>query len=269
MTTTSLRTPGSGTTAGDRARASAVLLAAAAQVLAPALAPRLPGADGIGAVADRYDSPLQPATYAFTIWVLIFAATTAVAVYQAMPEQRSRPVHRRTGWLLAGAFTANAVWETVYSTGEVLVLAQVAIVAIVVPLAVAHSRLQDLPVGRLERLLLRPTVALYLGWVTVATVANAGSTGVYLGAEPGGGVLDLLAAAALVLAGTVVSAVVWRSRAAAGPLAAASAWALAGIVPTDRAAVVAWAAAAAAGLVLATLAARVARGPRWAEVALG
>ncbi len=62
---------------------------------------------------------------------------------------------------------------------------------------------------------------------------------------------------------------VWRSRAAAGPLAAASAWALAGIVPTDRAAVVAWAAAAAAGLVLATLAARVARGPRWAEVALG
>lgn len=265
--TTAASRPGS--TAADRLRVAAVLLTAAAQVIAPALAPRIPGADGIGAVADRYDSALQPATYAFTIWVLIFTATAAVAVYQALPRQRTREVHRRTGWLLAAAFTANAIWETIYSTGEVLVLAQVAIVAIVVPLAIAYTRLQTLSVRGTDRFLLRPAVALYLGWVTVATVANAGSTGVYLGADPEGGNLDLLAAAALLAAGAIVSVVVWRSRAAAGLFAAASAWALAGIVPTDRASIVAWAAFSAAVLIAATLIGRIARGPNRLEIAVG
>lgn len=228
-----------GTTNGDRVRAFAVLTLAVAQVVSAILAPVLLDAD-VGAVSDDYTHVLTPAGYAFAVWGLIYAASLALAGYQALPSQQSRAVHRRSGWSIAAGFAASTIWVPLFVL-ERLLAAQVVLVALVVALAVAAARLSADPdpgdSGRgADRWLLRLPVAGYLGWATIATVAGAGTTGRWLGVTVGPH--DAVAAAALVTAGLVAVLVSLAIRAAAG-FAATVAWGLAGIAVATSSALVA------------------------------
>ena len=82
----------------DRTRSIAVAVAAVAQTVVGLGAQLVVDADSsTAAISDDNRSPVTPAGYAFSIWGLIFAACLALAVYQALPAQREREVHRRTG----------------------------------------------------------------------------------------------------------------------------------------------------------------------------
>ena len=158
---------------GDRLRQAANVVFAVAQVAAAPVLQRAGGAD-VGAVSDRYPTYVVPAGYAFSIWGLIFALSLAYAVWQALPAQRERPLLRRVGWLTAAAFLACALWQAVFPAGlfalsVLLILAALASLAVVVGRTV--SRLGEL--SRAEFWLVRVTFSIFLGWITVATVANA------------------------------------------------------------------------------------------------
>jgi hypothetical protein len=240
----------------DTPRVVAVVVAAVAQIVGSPLGSAIAGRS-VGDVSDRDRSLVTPAGWAFSIWGLIFAASLAWAVYQALPPQRDREVHRRTGWPLAAAFGGNAVWEVIYPLGGAWqYAAQVLIFGITAATAVAYIRLQTVPVDGLARLLPRATTGLLLGWVTVAPVANVGNTGVALGVSPATPASQAWAVAALVLVAGIAVAVVLGSYVAAGPFAAAVVWGLLAIAaaggprPVDGAAVIA------AGVVVVGLAAR-------------
>ena len=91
----------------DALRAGAVLLAAIAQIAGSPLGAALAGRS-VGEVSDATRALITPAGYAFSIWGPVFALALAWAVYQALPGQRDRAVHRATGWPLAAAFAGNA-----------------------------------------------------------------------------------------------------------------------------------------------------------------
>ena len=209
---------------GDTSRSAAVLVAAVAQIVGSPLGSALAGRS-VGDVSDGARSLVTPAGWAFSIWGLVFAASLAWAVYQALPGQRDREVHRRAGWPLAAAFAGNAVWEVVYPLGRGgQYAAQVLIFGITAAAAVAYSRVQALPADGPARLLPRATTGLLLGWVTVAPVANVGSTGVALGVSPATTAAQVWAVVALVLVAGIAAAVVLGSSVAAGPFAAAVVW---------------------------------------------
>ncbi|TKJ30751.1 tryptophan-rich sensory protein [Blastococcus sp. CCUG 61487] len=211
----------------DGIRAAAVVVAAVAQVagspLGSAVADR-----SVGDVSDETGSLITPAGYAFSIWGVIFALALAWAVYQALPGQRSRALHRRTGWPLAAAFAGNAVWEVVFPLVglDQPWLPVVVIFGIVAATAVAWARLQDLAPEGLDRLLPAALTGLLLGWVTIAATVNTGQAGVALGAEPTGTAAEWWAWAALLAVGLVAAALVLRARVAGGPFAAAAVWGL-------------------------------------------
>lgn len=210
--------------ASDTARTVVVLVTAAAQVASAALAPLLLDAD-VGAISDENMHVLTPAGYTFAVWGLIYLASLGYAVYQALPGQRARDVHRRTGWWVAAGFASSAAWVPVFVTGSLL-LAQVIIVGLVVWLGVAAARLTATPTDvTTDRWALRLPVTAYIGWATIATVAGTGTTGrwlVDLSAD------ELLASAALVAVGMVGGFVVWQITAAAG-FTATVVWGLGGI----------------------------------------
>ncbi|OLT13624.1 hypothetical protein BJF78_21485 [Pseudonocardia sp. CNS-139] len=160
----------------DLVRSTVVALFAVLQVLVAALAGR-----PIGEVARQYATPLLPAGWAFAVWVPIYAGFLAYAVYQLLPQQRGREVHRETGWWLVASAVFNAGWVLAFGSGLVP-LAELLVIALLVTLAVVFGRLTRAPAESLvERVVLRGTVAVYTGWVSLAIVVGTAATGAWLG----------------------------------------------------------------------------------------
>ena len=244
----------------DTTRVVVVVLAAVAQVVGSPLGSALSGRS-VGDVSDGARSLVTPAGYAFSIWGLIFLGSLGWAVYQALPSQRTRLVHRVTGWPLAAAFAGNAVWETVYPFGGVWqYVTQVLIFVITASAAVGLARLQREDVRAdlrgWARVLPAATAGLLLGWVTVAPVAQVGNTGVALGADPAATSSEVWAVAAMVAVALVGTFVVLRVRVAAGPFVAAVVWGLVAIAAAGGPTPVTVAALGAAAVVLVALVTR-------------
>ncbi|NYG02282.1 tryptophan-rich sensory protein [Pseudonocardia antarctica] len=205
----------------DTARTWAVLAAAVLQAVAGSLGGSGTFGESQRVLSDRYPSLVTPATVAFSVWGLIYLALLVYAVYQSLPGQRSRPVHRATGWLFVATAALNAGWIVVFSQ-ELLGTAQLLIVALLVTLAVVLHRLAAFPAeGVADRALLHGPLAFYTGWVPLATVAGFSVTLTYWGAP-----LGPVTAAALLGAGVLAAGVATRRTTATLPYAATAAWAL-------------------------------------------
>lgn len=207
-------------------RSVAVAVTALSQLLSSPVSSAVQGGSNTGAIADAHLSPVTPAGYAFSIWGLIYAASLALAVYQLLPSQRHREVHRRTGWWIAAAFLASTVWVPIFGTRTIW-LSQIVIVMLVGCLAMATIRLmRSGPAGSQgERWLLRLPVTLYLGWATLASFAGFGTTFRSLGMPERAGWVTVLSVVLLIVATTVSTGVVWRETAVAG-FAFTACWAL-------------------------------------------
>ena len=199
---------------------------------------------------------LAPASPAFGIWSVIYTGLVAFAVVQALPGPGSSPRVRAVGWHVLAAMVLNAAWIYVIQEDRLLWSVGV-LVAIVVVLSHAVIRLSRSGPSVLEALTVDLPIGLYLGWATVATVANLTAVGVdWFELEPDAGMPAALGAlAAATMIGIAIARDLGPSPVLAWATTAALAWGLAWIGygrledrPDD--AVVGWAALAAAGLVM-------------------
>ncbi|SDT38271.1 TspO/MBR family protein [Friedmanniella luteola] len=254
----------------DRVRSTAVAVTAVAQAVVGLGSQLVVDADSsTGAISDANHSPVTPAGYAFAIWGLVYLACLALAVYQALPAQRQRAVHRRTGWWLVVAFTAATVWVPVFATRS-LWLAQVVILVLLGALvaAVRRSVHSGPAADRLEQFAFRLPVTLYLGWVTLATVAGFGAALRSSGLRESGTGLTLVSLL-LVLAATAFSVVVVGRFAALAAFVFTAGWALVAIVVASPSLAVKVAAVLALLVITAVLVIRTGRSPRKATLLLG
>ena len=162
----------------DRVRVICVAVTAVTQAVAAPLTTWALGArSNIGAISDANVSPVTPADYAFGVWGLIYAACLALAIYQLLPSQQERAVHRLTGWWLFGAFTTSTLWVPIFGT-RTLWLAQILIVILVIFLVFAARGfpLVGPAASTAEEIFLRLPVMIYLGWATVAAAAGFATT---------------------------------------------------------------------------------------------
>lgn len=140
---------------------------------------------------------LAPAGPAFSIWSVIYLGLAAYTLWQWLPSQSTRQVHRRIGWLAAASMVLNASWLLVTQQGWIWASVGV-IVALALVLGVLLQRMTMLGGGGTgDRILIDGTFGVYLGWVAVATCANVTAALVADGVEPGAFVSDLFAVAVL------------------------------------------------------------------------
>ena len=207
----------------DIVRSAVVALLAVVQVV---VAYRVGGS--VGAVADSLRTPVLAANWAFTIWLPVYVGFLAYAGYQLLPAQRGREIHRRTGWWTAVAAVLNPLWVLSFS-GRVILLAELLLVALMVVLAVVFGRLSRESAGDpVERITFRGPIALYTGWVSIATVLGTAATGVWAGL-PGDNALAAIAAVVILLAVSGIVAWVVLAGTAVVPYVAAVVWGLVGI----------------------------------------
>ena len=197
----------------DTLRQVVNVLAVVATIAINGLANALPlNGRTTGEISDRFQVYFVPAGYVFSIWGLIYLALVAFAVYQALPAQRDNPRLRRIGTLFALSCLANVAWLFLWHY-EVFALTLVAMVALLLSLIAIYLRLE---IGRAhvpaaEKWLAHVPFSIYLGWVTVATIANATSLLDYLN-WGGWGISPEVWTVIMLVAGTAIAAAVGFTR---------------------------------------------------------
>jgi hypothetical protein len=204
-----------------------------------------------GEISDGFDVYFVPAGYVFSIWGLIYLGLVAFAVYQVLPSQRDNPRLRRIGYLFALSSVANIAWIFLWHYQQ-FVPTLVAMVTLLLSLIAIYLRLRSgvsrERVSTAERWAVWVPFSVYLGWITVATIANVTVVLEYLNWDGWGIAPEVWAVIMLVVATVValtmaatrgdaafLAVIVWAfvgiAVAQAGePLVVTTAWALAAVV---------------------------------------
>ena len=165
-----------------------------------------------GDIINRDPVYFLPANWAFSIWGLIYLALTAYVAYSLLPAGRRNPRVQRLGPPFVLSCLANCVWLFCWHW-EQFPLSTVAMAVLLLSLIACYTIAwgRTTPATPAERLLLRATFSLYLGWVSVATIANVTVTLDRAGWS-GGGLAPEAWAALLVLVGGVLAALLGLTR---------------------------------------------------------
>ena len=204
-------------------------------------------------VSDSFPVYFVPAGYVFAIWGVIYLALLSLAIYQLLPAQReNRRLERIGGWFAVGCL-ANAAWiffwhYRIFPVTLILMLVLLAsLLAIYLRLGIGRSE-----VSRVEKWLVDVPFSIYLGWITVATVANVTDVLYYLGWNGAPLSPQTWAAIMLVIAAALAVAMALMRRDIAYVLVIV--WAFVGIAIKQAATpVVAWSAWVLAAVALVTL----------------
>ncbi|RXW32583.1 tryptophan-rich sensory protein [Propioniciclava flava] len=127
---------------------------------------------------------VTPASPAFSIWSVIYLGLFAYVAWQWLPAARHSGRADRIWWLAAVSMLLNGAWLLVTQVGWVWV-SVVVIAALALTLGEVMARLSESPARTAtEGVLLDGVFGLYLGWVSVATIANVTAALVASGVNP-------------------------------------------------------------------------------------
>jgi hypothetical protein len=158
----------------DTLRQISVILTIIATIVVNVLANALPiNGQNTGAISDRFQVYFVPSGYVFSIWGIIYIGLIAYAIFQALPAQRENPRLRSTGWWVSLGGLANITWIFLWHY-EQFPLTLIAMLVLLATLIITYLRLGTgrSKVSKAETWAVRVPFSIYLGWITVATIAN-------------------------------------------------------------------------------------------------
>lgn len=211
-----------------------------------------PIAEAAGGALSADATPIAPAGPAFGIWSIIYVGLAGYALWQLTPAARSSPRHRALRPWILGSALLNAAWIWSVQFGLLVISVLVIVVLLGVLIRTMYLLAAPRTEGVAEFVLTDGTIGLYLGWVSVAALANVYAllvdAGVAAFSEIALGVVGVAVATGIGLA------TAWLSRGRLAP-AVATAWGLAWVAAgrtegAFAAEVLVWTAAAGAGVVL-------------------
>lgn len=170
-----------------------------------------------------------PAGYVFAIWGVIYLGLGAFAVYQARAARREAVVNA-IGWWFVVSSLGNIAWLVLFLNNQI-VASTAAMLVILAALIAIYLRLDigRAAVSPAERWAVHIPFSIYLGWITVATVANFAAA-LYDGGNVTGWLgigADVWAVAMIAIAFIITLAMIVRRRDVAYALVVV--WALVGI----------------------------------------
>ncbi len=134
-----------------------------------------------GQVSDYFPNYFTPQGYVFAIWGVIYVLLLIFVFYQAKANQVGEEYLAKIGYLyLIGAFL-NVAWLLVfhysYGNSPLLVWTEPLIVGLLVVLLLTYVRLEigvkEVPLK--QKIAIHLPVSVYVGWISLATIANTAS----------------------------------------------------------------------------------------------
>jgi benzodiazapine receptor len=124
-------------------------------------------------ISDRFEVYFVPAGYVFSIWSIIYLGWIAFIIFQFRSSQTESPRLRRLGYLFALSNLANATWLFCwhYNLFGLSVLVMLTLLGLLIASYVRLNVNRE-AISRTEYWSVDILFSVYLGWITVATVAN-------------------------------------------------------------------------------------------------
>jgi hypothetical protein len=140
---------------------------------------KLISAKDVGEVSDTYPSLFTPAGFTFSIWGVIYLSLFAMTIYHIVNtghksgrDEATDDVRKMGAWFIINNL-ATAAW-TIAWTAEQLLLSVVLILIQLISLISIHRSLNiyDLSRNGVSKAFTQFPLSIYLGWISIATIAN-------------------------------------------------------------------------------------------------
>jgi hypothetical protein len=128
-------------------------------------------------ISDSNPTLITPAGYVFSIWGIIYVLLGVFVVFQALPSQKEKEYTKKIGWLFVLSSIINIAWLFLWQY-EFLTLSVVLMFLLLASLILIYTRLGigKSPVPLREKLAVHVPFSVYLGWITIASIANVSVT---------------------------------------------------------------------------------------------
>ncbi len=126
-------------------------------------------------VSDMFPTLFTPAGFTFSIWGIIYLLLIGFAIYQVRFFNKPAPIFlEKIGWLFVLSCAANVGWLLAFHHLQIG-LSMLIMLVILGSLVAIYIRINEVgtTTSTAERWLVRLPFSVYLGWITVATIANA------------------------------------------------------------------------------------------------
>ena len=158
----------------DTLRQTANLLSVLLALIVNILATTLPLNNQTTAqISDRFKVFFVPAGYVFAIWGIVYIGWIAFTVYQFLPAHKESPRLRGLGYLFALTGVFNAAWLFCWQYNHFTL--SVIVMLILLGLLIAsylNLNIGHTSVSSAEKWCVDIPLSVYLGWISVATIAN-------------------------------------------------------------------------------------------------
>jgi hypothetical protein len=131
----------------------------------------------VGGISDKYPNLFTPAGITFSIWSVIYLFLLIYVFYQARDafkaQKEEMPFLEQISIFFMLSCLFNSLWLIVWLY-ELILLSLIIMIFLLLSLIVIYLRL-NIALGdlnRREKIIIWTPFSLYLGWITVATIAN-------------------------------------------------------------------------------------------------
>lgn len=128
-------------------------------------------------ISDANFTLITPAGYVFSIWGVIYVLLGIFVVFQALPSQKGKDFQNKIGWLFVLSSIVNIVWLFLWQY-EYLIFSVVLMFILLASLIAIYLRLDigKSTVELREKIAVHLPFSTYLGWITIASIANVATT---------------------------------------------------------------------------------------------
>lgn len=195
------------------------IIAFAAMVYVNYLSNALPiNGNTAGELSDKYVNYFVPAGLTFAIWgviygwLLVFLAFQIASFFNKTIEEKINPIVEKIGWLFVLSCVLNVVWLLAwhYEFVGLSVLLMLLFLSLLLflnyTIGVGKSK-----VSSLEKWISHAPFSIYVGWISIATIANVTALLVNIGWN-GFGIDDHIWAIIMVIIGSFITVLVLFSR---------------------------------------------------------
>lgn len=185
-----------------------------------------------GEISDRFAIYFVPAGYVFSIWGIIYLGLLAYTIYQALPAQRDNEFLNKIAPAYWIASLANSAWIFLWHY-EYFSLTLLVMILLLATLIFIYRQLPKHSLNDVPYWVIRFPFAIYLGWISVATIANVSQV-LFFSGWGGWGISDPIWAVIMISIATLLGLMMlWREQEI--PYALVLVWAFVGIAQKQSA----------------------------------
>lgn len=174
------------------------------------------GGKNTGELSDNIPNLFVPAGLTFAIWGIIYVLIILFAIYLAKDlfkkEKTTKPFLEKISYFFILASLANIIWIFLWHYEQIL-LSLLAMILLFISLLMIYLRLN---IGRekvsmKEKLFVHVPISVYIGWITVATIANVTAVLVTNGWD-GFGISEEIWTILVIIVATIITILILTTR---------------------------------------------------------